>query len=316
VARSGDRPQQPTEDRARAGGGYRSGGPNTITDQGFTGHKENMTDLGLIYMNARFYAPNTNRFLTPDTIVPDPTNPQSFNRYSYTYNNPLRYNDPSGHCVNNYEAGSDDLNTCLSAWNAVMNYYTHIIYGPEGDGEWSEGLSNGTNEWLMNADIAFLESLMEGYGIDYGYTSDLPVPGLDHINDTGCVSVGSSIACPPEGGWPEYYPGTEEFAKKFIKDSVMTVLLLPIGPTVAEVTALEGVGGFIVNTSITFTIKRSIKSLTEWGLDELSDLPLTTDQSSFIGESNALPWSYPQQVTEKRANLTNDSVFLHVRGDR
>jgi hypothetical protein len=33
----------------------------------------------------------------PDSIVPDPYNPLSWNRYSYVYNNPVRYNDPTGH---------------------------------------------------------------------------------------------------------------------------------------------------------------------------------------------------------------------------
>jgi hypothetical protein len=37
------------------------------------------------------------RFITPDTIVPNPYNPQSLNRYSYCLNNPLSYIDPSGH---------------------------------------------------------------------------------------------------------------------------------------------------------------------------------------------------------------------------
>jgi RHS repeat-associated protein len=72
-----------------------------LTDIGFTGHKSNNVgnnDIGLIYMNARFYLPNTNRFISADTIVPNPTNPQSWNRYSYGYNNPLRYTDPTGHC--------------------------------------------------------------------------------------------------------------------------------------------------------------------------------------------------------------------------
>lgn len=48
-------------------------------------------------MNARYYDPNTNRFLTLDSIVPDPTNPQSFNRYSYVRNNPINFTDPTGH---------------------------------------------------------------------------------------------------------------------------------------------------------------------------------------------------------------------------
>ena len=66
-----------------------------ITDRGFTGHKEHI-DLGLTYMNARYYIGYINRFLSPDPIVPNPRNPQSLNRYSYGLNNPLRFTDPSG----------------------------------------------------------------------------------------------------------------------------------------------------------------------------------------------------------------------------
>ncbi len=38
------------------------------------------------------------RFIQPDSIVPNPANPQALNRYSYVYNNPMRYTDPTGHC--------------------------------------------------------------------------------------------------------------------------------------------------------------------------------------------------------------------------
>jgi len=37
------------------------------------------------------------QFVQPDNIVPYPINPQSWNRFSYVLNNPIRYNDPSGH---------------------------------------------------------------------------------------------------------------------------------------------------------------------------------------------------------------------------
>jgi len=37
------------------------------------------------------------RFIQPDTIVPQPDNPQALNRYSYVLNNPLRHTDPTGH---------------------------------------------------------------------------------------------------------------------------------------------------------------------------------------------------------------------------
>jgi RHS repeat-associated protein len=71
-----------------------------ISDRGYTGHRHNNTgtyDLGLIYMNARYYLPEVGRFISPDTIVPDPSNPQSYNRYSYTRNNPVNLTDPTGH---------------------------------------------------------------------------------------------------------------------------------------------------------------------------------------------------------------------------
>ena len=38
-------------------------------------------------------------------MVPNPTNPQHLNRYSYTLNNPIRATDPSGHCT---ETGKGD----------------------------------------------------------------------------------------------------------------------------------------------------------------------------------------------------------------
>ncbi|MFZ2360090.1 MAG: RHS repeat-associated core domain-containing protein [Anaerolineae bacterium] len=69
----------------------------TPTTWRFTGQREDAT-IGLYFYNARFYDPYLNRWIQPDTIVPDPSNPQSLNRYSYVLNNPLRYSDSSGHC--------------------------------------------------------------------------------------------------------------------------------------------------------------------------------------------------------------------------
>jgi hypothetical protein len=69
--------------------------------------------MELIDYGARWYDPQIGRFISADIIIPDPANPQSFNRYSYVYNNALRYTDPTGHqcaeCLNPQQVPWQDL---------------------------------------------------------------------------------------------------------------------------------------------------------------------------------------------------------------
>ncbi len=66
-----------------------------LYDRGFTGH-EHLFSFGLINMNGRMYDPQMSSFLSVDAYVQSPENSQSFNRYTYCMNNPLKYVDPSG----------------------------------------------------------------------------------------------------------------------------------------------------------------------------------------------------------------------------
>jgi RHS repeat-associated protein len=68
------------------------------TARQFTGQYAD-TSTGLMYFRARYYASSLGRFTSADTIVPDPANPQTLNRYAYGLNNPVKYVDPSGHTV-------------------------------------------------------------------------------------------------------------------------------------------------------------------------------------------------------------------------
>ncbi|TMN80632.1 MULTISPECIES: RHS repeat-associated core domain-containing protein [unclassified Pseudoalteromonas] len=62
-------------------------------DVGYTGHKFD-TDLGLSYMQARYYDPVIGRFYSNDPV--GFRDVHSFNRYAYANNNPYKYTDPSG----------------------------------------------------------------------------------------------------------------------------------------------------------------------------------------------------------------------------
>jgi RHS repeat-associated protein len=65
--------------------------------QGFTGYEKD-GETGLNFAQARYYASMQGRFTSIDPLMASAkiTSPQSWNRYAYVYNNPLRFIDPSG----------------------------------------------------------------------------------------------------------------------------------------------------------------------------------------------------------------------------
>jgi RHS repeat-associated protein len=82
----------------------RDAGFSLQTQYRFTGQRleqrlgvaEGGLDRGLYFYGSRWYDSSLGRFIQADTIVPQPGNPQSLNRYSYVLNNALRYTDPTG----------------------------------------------------------------------------------------------------------------------------------------------------------------------------------------------------------------------------
>jgi len=130
-------------------------GTGLPTDRRFTGQREEVS-LGLYDYGARQYAPALGRFLQADTLVPDPANPQSLNRYSYTLGNPLRYTDPSGHLTEEQ----------INRWTGGM----------------FDKLDKETREMLLAlhfSDLLYL--LSEGYGQFWG-KAELGDSGLQFFN--------------------------------------------------------------------------------------------------------------------------------------
>jgi RHS repeat-associated protein len=82
---------------------------------GFTSQDED-DQFGLVNMRGRLYDPRQRRFISPDPFIPEPTFGQAYNRYSYVYNNPTNWTDPSGFVAQVSDAevpdagvGADDM---------------------------------------------------------------------------------------------------------------------------------------------------------------------------------------------------------------
>ena len=123
---------------------------------------------GFFNMNARMYDPMIGRFLSPDPYVQEPDFSQSYNRYSYCINNPLKYTDPTGewfgiddligfviggtiNLISNAIQGNiHSFGNGLAAFGAGGAAGTLALYGPAG---WVAGgaIVGGTNAWLGGA---------------------------------------------------------------------------------------------------------------------------------------------------------------------
>ena len=86
-------------------------------------------EYGLYNYGARLYDPIIGRFISPDTIVPQPYNPQSLNRYTYCLNNPLIYVDPSGYSyyILPPDPGDDEVLFEIVVWEYRDNPYRDLI---------------------------------------------------------------------------------------------------------------------------------------------------------------------------------------------
>jgi RHS repeat-associated protein len=91
------------------------------TDKKFTGQR--LDSDGLYYYGARYYDAAIGRFISPDTTVQNPANPQTLNQYSYCLNNPLKFIDPSGHEV--------DINGINVDEYYLFEDYVMLGWGPQ-----------------------------------------------------------------------------------------------------------------------------------------------------------------------------------------
>ena len=116
-----------------------------LTNRGFTGH-EHIDEMGFIHMNGRVYDPSIGRFLSVDSTVPYIFKSQSYNRYSYTRNNPLKYKDPSGYYDYNDDWDDDWSDDWDNDWD------------DDWDNDWDDDYNDWGNDWGSSRNASHVQS--------------------------------------------------------------------------------------------------------------------------------------------------------------
>ena len=112
------------EVRYKPWGGDRYTSGTTPTSFRFTGQRSEMGGIGLYYYGARWYDPYLSRFISADTLIPNPGDPVAWDRYAYGRNSPARYTDPSGHWY--YDPGCDCIVYTKEPGNQYPRNLTYV----------------------------------------------------------------------------------------------------------------------------------------------------------------------------------------------
>lgn len=213
----------------------RVGNPAANDDKpGYTGHIEDR-DIGLTYMQQRYYDPVIGRFYSNDPVGFSADSPMMFNRYAYANNNPYKYVDPDGQ--ESYLVSRPLSFTSSANHNFIVHDAKSLgdpnatvrSFGDIGDDTMGEVNANteGFSEGTLQGDTAAWQSLSgEGSGVTFRKI-DAPDAKVSQIADSvkggqeysalpgvqGGVnsnSAAGAIAHKADGGSPKVDNGTSQ----------------------------------------------------------------------------------------------------------
>jgi RHS repeat-associated protein len=133
------------------------------TSVGYTGQRLD-NESALMFYGARFYDPVLSYFVSADNIAPDKSDPKTRNRYNYALNNPLSYNDPTGHCAN--EQDNEDKRACNRAAEHLRRFGFRIN---------SDHWTVQELEWMIDAINELLRYMRKGA---YSYEAFKDIMGI------------------------------------------------------------------------------------------------------------------------------------------
>jgi RHS repeat-associated protein len=202
------------------------GGTDGVEEK-FTG-KERDAETGLDFFEARYFGSAQGRFTSTDPVIMGPhkvTNPQNWNLYAYSRNNPLRFTDPTGEIIN--EDIDHKYKKRYKAWKAEFlktkfgqalwdryqndqNFTLDITIGENAGGQ--QGAETNGYHWNSSGQLD-AATITLGTKLNSGYSSgdNYPVSGSLRPDSGGTELSGDTIAATKlahEFGHVEFTAGT------------------------------------------------------------------------------------------------------------
>jgi RHS repeat-associated protein len=248
-----------------------TGSITSLTSRGFTGEEMLAgAGLGLVHLNGRVYDPYVGRMMSADPVVGDPLSGQSWNRYSYVWNNPLAYTDPTGYCpaciptINPPPPSQNWFARHRLVGGILQIAITAVCVATPGCAPFAPvfafvgsaavaGLNGGNFVDAMHAGtLAFTQAmLMNGVGNLTGHTPAFAtVPHFANVIGhalVGCLMASASGSTCGSGAAAGALPA---FAGPLINDETFSVRSLVLNSTLGGLASVAG-GGKFANGAVT-----------------------------------------------------------------
>ena len=232
-------------------------------------------------MNARLYDPALGRFLSPDPYVQAPDFSQSFNRYSYCLNNPLRYGDPTGE----YAVIDDIISMVLGGIYNVVTNLGNIHSIGQGFAYFGVGVVGGAVS-LYGTTMAGAAVLSVGNNVlSQGFSKGWDNISFDQVATAGVMGMATSYLGGQVGG----------VLSKPI-DKLTSGIASPVLRDVATQSLTNGGAGFVLSTTLSLGSGSSFEdAISAGGQSALMGLGIGATNGTVSGfryahENNVNPW--------------------------
>ena len=176
--------------------------------------------FGLMYFNARWFLPELGRFNQPDTVIPEAQQGTiAWDRYGGLNNNPIRYNDFSGHSINS-SSSSPYYTSEIPWWILVL-----IIAGAltlDRDGRRRHEMSSTTT-----CEDSLAECFGRGQRREFSENEEIGGQEFSQLLDAISDDLNSKLRTPfdpARGGYDTpFWDGNSRFGTEKHKDVVVCI---------------------------------------------------------------------------------------------